>query len=179
MRVLICYATTDGQTRKIAEFIADAARKKGHEVDLVDANMAEDVDPSRFQAVVLAGSVHIGRYQTALVHRIKRWRETLNARPTAFVSVSLSAASDDPHMRAEMDECARHMLQGAGLEPAATLHVAGALRFTQYDFFRRWIMRLIANQQMETPVDPTRDMELTDWDAVAQFIDDFLSRIRA
>jgi len=178
MRVLICYATTDGQTRKVAEYIADIALKKGHEVDLVDANSAEGVDPSRFQAVVLAGSVHIGRYQTALVHQIKRWRETLNARPTAFVSVSLSAASHDSHMRAEMDECAQHMLHGAGLEPVPTLHVAGALRFTQYDFFRRWIMRLIA-KQMDTAVDPTKDQEYTDWDAVARFADDFLSKIRA
>jgi menaquinone-dependent protoporphyrinogen oxidase len=178
MRMLICYATTDGQSRKVSEYIADLVRRKGHEVDIFDANMAEAVDPSRFQAAILAGSVHMGRYQTALTHQIRRWREALNALPTAFVSVSLAAASNDPHVHAEIDECAQHMLQEVGLNPTATLHVAGALRFSQYDFFRRWIMRLVA-KQLGRDVDPTKDQEFTDWDAVARFVDRFLATIRA
>lgn len=179
MRVLICYATTDGQTRKVAEYLADLARERGHQVDLFDANMApRGVDLSQFQAAILAGSVHVGRYQTALVHQIRSWRDALSAIPTAFVSVSLSAGSNDPHVRAEIDECAQHMLHEVGLKPTAILHVAGALRFSQYDFFRRWIMRLAA-RQMDRSIDPGEDMEYADWDAVAKFADRFLAMTSA
>lgn len=178
MRVLICYATTDGQTQKVAEYIAETVRKKGHQADLFDANMADGVDPSAFQAAVLAGSVHMGRYQTALVHRIRRWRDALSAIPTAFVSISLAAASIDPHVHAEIDECAQHMLKEVGLDPAVTIHVAGAIRFSQYDFFRRWLMRLAA-KQMGREVDPTEDQEFTDWDALAEAVNRFLASVRA
>lgn len=178
MRMLICYASTDGQTRKIAEYIADLVRMKGNEADIVDASMAQNVEPSHYQAVVLAGSVHMGRYQTPLVYQIRRWRDALNAMPTAFVSVSLSAASHDPHVRGEADECAQHMLKEAGVKPAVTLHVAGAIRFSQYDFFRRWLMRLVA-KQMDRDVDPGADLEFTDWDALAASVDQFVAMTRA
>jgi menaquinone-dependent protoporphyrinogen oxidase len=174
MRFLICYATTDGQTRKVAEYIADLVRKKGHQTEVIDANMAAGVDPSQFQAAVIAGSVHIGRYQPALVYQIRRWRDALNAVPTAFVSVSLSAGSNDPHVRAEIDECAQHMLHETGLKPVETFHVAGAIRFSQYDFFRRWLMRLAA-RQMDKSIDPSEDQEYTDWNAVAAFVGRFMA----
>ena len=35
--VLVVYGTTEGQTRKIAEFIAEALRKRGVKVELVDS----------------------------------------------------------------------------------------------------------------------------------------------
>jgi menaquinone-dependent protoporphyrinogen oxidase len=178
MRVLICYATTDGQTQKVAECIAEAVRKNGHQADIFDANMAERVDPLQFQAAILAGSVHMGRYQPALVHRIRRWRDALSVIPTAFVSVSLSAASKDPHIHAEIDECAQHMLKEAGFQPAETIHVAGAMRFSQYDFFRRWMMRLAA-KQMDRDLDPTEDQEFTDWGALTTSVDRFLASVRA
>ena len=178
MRMLICYATTDGQTRKVAEYIADLVRMKGNEADIVDASVADNVEPSQYQGVVLAGSVHMGRYQTPLIYQIRRWRDALNAMPTAFVSVSLSAASQDPHAHAEVDECAQHMLKEAGLHPTVILHVAGAIRFSQYDFFRRWLMRLVA-KQMDRDIDPGADMEFTDWDALSASVDKFLALTRA
>jgi menaquinone-dependent protoporphyrinogen oxidase len=45
-------------------------------------------------------------------------------------------------------------------------HVAGAFRFTQYDFFKSLAMRWIAHNKGEE-VDPHADKEYTDWDALA------------
>lgn len=178
MRILICYGTTEGQTRKIAEFVADIVKKHGHEAALFDAIEVGEVEASRCQAAILAGSVHIGRYQTALVHRIRRWHERLNAIPSAFISVSLAAAGDDPHEHAEIDEIAQKMFNDTGWHPARTLHAAGALRFTQYDFFKRWAMRLIALQRREK-IDTHVDTEYTDWPAVTRFVEDFLATLPA
>ncbi|WP_421725608.1 flavodoxin domain-containing protein [Bauldia sp.] len=176
MRVLICYGTTEGQTRKIAEFVADIVREKGHEAALFDASDVSALEPSRCQAAILAGSVHMGRYQGALVHHIRDWHERLNGMPSAFISVSLAAAGDDPHGRAEIDETAQKMLRDSGWLPKATLHAAGALRFTQYDFFKRWIMRAIARQH-QSDVDVHSDTEYTDWDDVRVFVEDFLAKL--
>ena len=45
--LLVVYGTTEGQTRKIAEYIADAARARGVEVELLDsaAERAASVQP--------------------------------------------------------------------------------------------------------------------------------------
>jgi len=174
MRVMVCYATTDGQTRKIAEYIAGVVRDKGHEATVFDATSAGGADPSDYQAAIVAGSVHMGRYQTALVHQVRRWREALNAMPSAFISVSLSATSDDPHVRAEIDECAQHMFHETGWNPNVVLHAAGAIRFSEYDFFRRWMAWLIA-VQMGKGAAPLSDQEYTDWDSVERFVERFLA----
>ncbi|MBZ0230577.1 MAG: protoporphyrinogen oxidase [Bauldia sp.] len=178
MRVLICYGTTEGQTRKIAGFIADIVRKHGHEAALFDATDADDTEPSKAGAAILAGSIHMGRYQSALVHRARAWHERLNAMPSVFVSVSLSAVGDDPHERAEIDEIAQKMLHDTGWRPGATLQAAGAFRFTQYDFFKRWVMKLIALQRRQA-VDMKSDKEYTDWAAVTAFTEDFLAKLPA
>ena len=45
--ILVVYGTTEGHTRKIAEFIAERVRKRGKNVDLVDSATpdANDVQP--------------------------------------------------------------------------------------------------------------------------------------
>lgn len=176
MRILIVYGTTEGQTRKIAEFVADIIRQHGHDTAVFDASAVNEAEPARCQAAILAGSVHMGRYQRALVHHMHAWHDRLNAIPSAFISVSLSAAGDDPHERAEIDEIAQNALRDAGWHPDAVLHAAGALRFTQYDFFKRWIMRAIAKQH-QANVEKTSDTEYTDWPAVKEFIELFLANL--
>lgn len=178
MRVLICYATTEGQTRKIAEFVADLVRASGHEPMLFDATAVSELEAASSEAALLLGSVHLGRYQSALVHRIHQWRDALNAMPSAFISVSMAAASDDSHDRAEMDEHCQKMLHDAGWTPAMILHAAGAIRFSQYDFFKRLVVRMLA-KQMGHDADPHVDHEYTDWDAVRRFVEAFLSTLRA
>ena len=46
MRILICYGTTEGQTRKIAEFIADVVKRGGHEPALFDATAVSELEYS-------------------------------------------------------------------------------------------------------------------------------------
>lgn len=41
MKVVVLYGTTEGQTRKIAEFAADKLRVMGDEVTLMDASTVE------------------------------------------------------------------------------------------------------------------------------------------
>jgi menaquinone-dependent protoporphyrinogen oxidase len=176
MRILVCYGTTEGQTRKIADHAADLIRKHGHEAAVFDATVVSESEPSRCDAAILAGSVHVGRYQSALVHRIHQWREALNTMPSAFISVSISAASEDSHDRAEVDELCQKMLHEAGWAPRMTLHAAGAIRFSEYDFFKRWAVRLLA-LQMRREADPHADHEYTDWTSVSRFVEAFLATL--
>ena len=92
MNVLIVYGTTEGQTRKIAEWTATRIRDSGHKVQLRDcAAVASDSDFETFQAFLVAASVHQRHHQETITDFVIAHRELLNVRPSAFISVSLSA----------------------------------------------------------------------------------------
>jgi len=71
----------------------------------------------------------------------------LAAIPSAFVAVSLTAALKDDKSPGELREMAEAFFRETGWAPAITRNVAGALRYTEYDYFKRLLMKLIARQQ--------------------------------
>lgn len=169
MRILICYASTEGQTRKICRFCAEQLMARGDSVELLPAEEAGEIDLAIFDAAILAGSVHVGRLQAALAGFAAAHVGGLNGMPTLLLVVSLAMAGNDPKDRAELDRIAAGFAQKAGWTPGQVAHVAGAFRFTEYDFFRSLAMRWIAHSKGET-VDSHKDTEYTDWAALADLI---------
>lgn len=172
MKVLICYASTEGQTRKICRFCADQIFALGHSVEMLDVSDAGDLELAGFDAAVLAGSVHTGKVQRELAEFARAHAGALNRMASLYLQVSLAAAGDDEHEHADLRRIAGEFTSGAGWAPDATHHIAGAFRFTQYDFFRSWAMRYIAAQKGQR-ADPHSDKEFTDWAALAGIMRDW------
>jgi menaquinone-dependent protoporphyrinogen oxidase len=173
--ILVVYGTTEGQTRKIAEFIAEHLKERGVEVDLVDSATASAALAQPFYAaVIVCGSLHQHKFQGALVHFLRENKVWLDGVPTAFVSVSLAAAMKDEHGRDELREVVAAFYGETGWTPAITRHVAGALRYSQYDYFKRLIMKLIAKHE-GGDTDTSRDHEYTDWDDLKHFVEEFVN----
>lgn len=166
MRLLICYASTEGQTRRICRFCADQLFALGHSVEMLPVGDAGGLDLAPFDAAILAGSVHVGKIQTALGDFAAAHAPALNGMPTLYLQVSLAAAGGDRGELADLDRIARDFCASAGWTPGAIHQIAGAFRFTEYDFFRSWAMRWVAAQKGQT-VDPHKDTEYTDWAALA------------
>ena len=102
MRVLIAYATTEGQTRKIATTIAGQVRGQGHDVRLVDiASKPSDVHPDDFDAIIIAASVHQEKHQEDIEAFVSASKNVLATKPTMFVSISLAAAFEEGREDAE------------------------------------------------------------------------------
>lgn len=175
MKILIYYATTEGQTRKIAEFAAK--QMSGDEVTIVDAtNVPAALDLDRFDAAFLAASLHMHKYQSALVQFARDHHSKLNEIPSLFIAVSLAAAGDDPEDRKGLAACEEKFKAETEWTPKQVLDVAGAFRFTKYDFFKGWVMRRIAKEK-KVKVNPHEDLELTDWDKLARDIKAFRTQI--
>lgn len=172
MNILIVYGTTEGQTRKIAEFLKEEAIKLQHKVVLCDATQ-EPANPADFDAVLIAASMHVEKYQTSIYDYVKKHHRALNGIHSAFISVSLTAASDEKESWKELKETTAKFLEFAGWKPRVVEYVAGALRFTEYDYFKKFIMRLIAKRAGHSQ-DTSRDTEYTDWAKLKDFLKKFI-----
>jgi menaquinone-dependent protoporphyrinogen oxidase len=168
MRILIAYATTEGHTRKIARFLADELRSAGHQVTLADVT-DEPPPPAGHDAAILGGSIHAGGLQEGLAHYARSRAAALNALPSAFFSVSLSMAGDEEVSREEVRQSVAKLLAKTGFSPRQVVHWAGALRYTEYNWFKRYLMRTITGRKGSTDIDTSRDYAYTDWDEVKAF----------
>ncbi len=178
MHFLVLYGTTEGQTRKIAESVSDRIQVHGHQVTLVDVmNPATpDLRLQGYDGAIIAASVHVGRYQSAVEEFVRSRHQTLNRMRTAFLSVSLAAASSDPDDINGIEECVHRFTDDTHWKPGEVHHVKGAFRFTQYDFFKRWGMKFVAYQN-GISTNTSRDLELTDWISLAVVTDALVSAV--
>lgn len=172
MKVLIIYATTEGQTRKVAETAARLLSERGHSVALIDAaDENPNLDMSAFEAFILAGSVHQEQHQAAIKNFAAAHRDILGAKPSALISVSFSAALDDT--RPEAEGYVERFVSVTGWQPPLTLLLGGAVRFAEYDYFQEQVVKFIVMRRgLITETDA--DREFTDWAALERFIGEFI-----
>ena len=75
-KILIAYGTTEGQTAKIAEVVADVIRNAGHEVEAVDIRQLRDVISGGYDGVIVGASIHMGKHDKHVVEFVQKNRET-------------------------------------------------------------------------------------------------------
>ena len=170
--VLVIYASTHGHTAKIAGRVARSLRRRGLSVDLREVAGAADLSPAEFDGVVIGASVHGGHHQHELVEWTKRHARGLNGMPSAFFSVSLTAADDTEESRRATRGYIDDFLDDTGLIPAQAVSFAGALQYREYDFMTRLVMRVLMRRG-EHPTDIAHDYDYTDWDSVDRFAREF------
>lgn len=176
-RILIAYATSYGQTAKIAGRMADLLMASGEAVTLVNAgNHPRDIRAGEFDGVIIGGSIIGGRHQRALVRFVRAHRALLNALPSAFFSVSGSAASQLETERAKARQLVHAFLDLTGWHPALTETIGGAMAYTKYNRFLRWVVKR-ASRAAGGPTDTSRDHEVTDWSQVERFVQAFVQTV--
>jgi len=172
LNVLVVYGTTEGQTRKIAERAAAHIREGGYQAVLRDsAALAADSDLESFDAFIIAASVHQQQHQETITDFVIAHRKLLNAKPSAFISVSLSAVLEEGQTEAQ--KYVDRFVSVTDWQPRMTLLLGGALRLTEYDYFQEQIVKFIVLKGGSV-ASSGRDREFTDWNALAGFVDRFL-----
>ena len=176
-RFLIVYATSYGQTAKIAGRMADLLMASGEAVTLVNAgNHPRDFRAGEFDGIIIGGSIIGGRHQRGLVRFVRDHRALLNALPSAFFSVSGSAASPLESERAKARQLVNAFLDMTGWHPALTETIGGAMAYTKYNPFLRWVVKR-ASKAAGGPTDTSRDHEVTDWSQVERFVQAFVQTV--
>ena len=177
--VLIAYATNEGQTAKIAEVLAARIGRNGARVRIVElAGECPSLDLSAVDGVIVAASVHAGKHQENAARFVRGHLEQLQAKHSAFLSVSLYAASSEGTARGRADEQMSGFFEATGWLPDAAQTIAGAIRFSKFSRPWQWIMRgaqKLFGKELEREgwPDLTTDREFTDWSALRRFADGF------
>jgi menaquinone-dependent protoporphyrinogen oxidase len=171
LRILVVYGSTHGHTCKVADAIAETLGAAGILADVREAGRA--APPAEgYAAVVVAASVHGGKYQKPVMRWVRAHAFALNRMPTAFVSVCLGVLQHDDAVRTELEAIVGRYLEAAGWRGPVVKQVAGALPYTKYNWFLRRMMKRIA-AQAGGDTDTSRDYEYTDWNDLAAFTKQF------
>lgn len=169
-RLLVLHAGKYGQTRKVAERIAERLREAGATVETADVRAAPPTDIDRYDGLVIGGAVHAGNHLRALERWMRSHATAIGARPTAVFSVSLSASDVGGPGHGDATKHLDELLTRTGVEAQRRTVIAGALAYRSYGPLICWMMRRLARRK-GLPQDTSADVELTDWDAVERFAD--------
>jgi menaquinone-dependent protoporphyrinogen oxidase len=174
-RILVVYGTKYGQTEKIARYIGNRLLEAKRALTLMNGDaVPRELSLDAFDGVIVGASIIVGKHQRSIRSFVREHRDVINTLPSAFFSVSGSAASKSETGRNEATRMLSAFLSETGWRPRLTRTIGGAMAFRRYNPLVRWMMKRISAKE-GGPIDTSRDHELTDWTQVDRFVDDFVS----
>jgi menaquinone-dependent protoporphyrinogen oxidase len=178
--VPVFFATSEGQTRRIAKRIASVLHDLGLDSYAIDmaGPEAANVDWNCVHGALVGASIHVGKHQKAAARFVRTHAANLTRVPSAFFSVSLAAASKNAKEVEAAQNLARAFPPACGWLPARIESVAGRLAYREYGFFIRLVMKRIAKKE-GAPTDTSRDYEMTNWEQVDKLAREMARRIHA
>lgn len=168
MKALVAYATVEGHTEDIANYIAGKLNDLGYEASAISVE-SPDCQIQKNQLLVLCAPIHVGRYPASMIEFIKHNKAELSSLSAAFVSVSLGIASESELDKEKARSMIKQISESTGWSPDVVHHSAGAIKYTKYGFIKSRIMRFITKQQ-GGPVDIHFDHDMTNWDELDEFL---------
>lgn len=172
-RVLIVYGSNYGQTARIATRIRHLLTERGFVVTLRRSDeLPRNFQPVGYDGILVGASMILQGYQKSIRRFIQAHATLLNVLPSGFFAVSGSAGSPHPLERVEAQQRMHAFCASTGWTPAISASMAGAIMYTKYNVFLRWVMKRISAKEGGS-TDTSRDHEYTDWKQVAEFAGQF------
>ncbi len=170
MKTLILYVTTDGQTQKIAQHIANEIEGETRLISLkeeqVSVQQLREVDQ-----IIIGASIRYGHFNPILKKFVQQYYEILNQKKSAFFSINLTARKEDKNTP-QTNVYTRKFLEKISWEPTLMAVFAGKLNYPQYTWYDRAIIRFIM-RLTGGETDTTKVIEYTDWQKVTEFAKQF------
>ena len=167
-RILLLYSSTDGQTKKIAEFMDKRLSAAG---DQITCHSIHEDHPSfeDFDTLILGASIRYGKHHKEVIGFIKRNRNSFKSVRTAFFSVNLVARKSEKS-RADTNPYVIKFIKDVQWQPDLLDVFAGVLDYDAYGFFDALMIRLIM-KMTKGPTRTTEPIEYTNWSRVEDFCD--------
>ncbi|MET4693568.1 menaquinone-dependent protoporphyrinogen IX dehydrogenase [Endozoicomonas lisbonensis] len=168
LKVALLYQTREGQTARILNVIKTQMEQCGFQTAVFDVrDPFVSIDLEGFDAFILGCSIRYGRHHKAFCQFVENNYQTLNARPSFFFSVNLTARKPQ-RCRPDNNRYLQKYLARTPWKPDLVDVFAGALLYTRYDLFSRLAIQLIMKLTGGS-TDTSKDIEYTDWERVDKF----------
>lgn len=167
MKTVIFYHTTDGQTKRIAEKLAENITHKVELISLSEqaVDFAEKI--ANADQIVVGASIRYGHFNKLVYDFVEQHFAKLNEKPSAFFGVNLTARKEN-RKTPETNTYTRKFLAKIKWQPTHAEVIAGALYYPRYSFFDRIMIQLIM-KITKGETDASKEYEYTDWCQVIQF----------
>lgn len=154
-RILVTYASEFGSTYGIAQSIARVLYDLGFTVDVLSARTVVSVRP--YKGVVVGSPIRSGAWMEEAVEFLKKHRESLEAIPVAFFTVSLTMVEDTPANRETVSGYLKPVR--AIIKPHQEGYFAGSLDYRKLNYTAQMILR----------TDNRPEGDFRDWDAIKEW----------
>lgn len=165
--ILIAYSTTDGHTKRICERLKQVIEEQAHKVTLAFINDEPDVELDAFDTIVIGASIRYGKHRPQVYEFIRKNRQVLESKPSAFFSVNVVARKAEKNSP-DTNPYLRKFLRQISWKPSKLAVFAGKIDYPIYPFWDRQIIRFIM-WVTRGPTDPQAVVEFTDWNKVDEF----------
>lgn len=166
--IAIIYQTTDGQTRRISERLAERLKAIGHDVQIENLDQLDpDFSLNEFDQVVIGASIRYGKHRPQVAEFIEQHADVLAEKQSAFFTVNVVARKPEKNSP-ETNPYLTKWLPTIDHEFDHLGVFAGRLLYPDYGFIDRFMIRLIM-KMTKGPTDTRQTYEFTDWDSVDSF----------
>lgn len=166
-KILLLFATTDGQTLRICQRLQQVAQAKDLEVSLLPVKDWAGIDLAPFDKIVVGASIRYGKHSPLVHDFVKQRRAVLAAKRCAFFSVNVVARKPEknqPHNNPYLLK----FLKKTQWQPQQLAVFAGKIDYPKLGALDRNMIRFIM-WVTNGPTDPTGTFEFTDWARVDAF----------
>ena len=177
-RATLYYATRDGQSRRIAEYLSRRLAAAGTPAPAQDLAAVQPAssDLAAAAVVVLVAAVRYGRHLPEADRFLAVYRSLHSPPPLALASVNLTARKPDK-TTVTGNTYLRKLIARHRLAPALAVAFAGRLDYQRYGWRDRWIIRFIM-LLTGGPTDSNTCIEYTAWHAVDEFAAGVIELVR-
>ena len=170
-KAVIIYSTTDGQTKRICEFLKQKLEAKIN-IDLFSIEEIDRAELNFYDKIIIGASIRYGKHSPKLYKFIEKNIEVLKANFTAFFTVNVVARKEGKN-NPDTNPYMKKLLQLTNWQPNLLGVFAGKIDYPAYKFTDKQMIRLIMFIT-KGPTDTSGTYEFTNWKSVEEFSDRLL-----
>ena len=167
-KAVMIYSTTDGQTKRICEFLVQKLKAK-IDIDLFSIDDIDQIELNFYDKVIIGASIRYGKHSPKLFKFIEENIQILKEKFTAFFSVNVVARKEGKNTP-DTNPYMKKFLQLTNWQPNLLGVFAGKIDYPSYKFTDKQMIRLIMFIT-KGPTDTSGTFEFTNWKSVEEFSD--------
>lgn len=161
--VVIIYASVNGSSAEIANFMGDVLTQKGYKSTVYAVEQVTSL--AEYDAIILGTSIHFGMWQPSMRQFVHKHQEEINQKPLYFWISCLRLLEPDGY-----EHAMQHYLNSPsmnGLKARQKAVFAGKLDLNAIDWASRWLLTM----QYDGNTQPERyEGDFRDWNAITEWI---------